>query len=332
MYPALRLGLITLSERRKAPLGLFDRHVLPLRCLPWDLDGFLEMNNGRVLTIYDLGRFAMSIRVGLWDKLKQNRWGLVVAGACAVAVDHDRTFAFDHEFGCAVEIGARHLFIQGADRAVDHIAHVHHPFLISRGLVMGPRRVKLTPVMSNLRRSLKHILAASVVTVTISLPLAAQQPEITRLYERLREAEAVDSKSITRDIRMRWEQSGSESMDYLLSRGQDALERGETRAAVEHFSAVIDHAPNFAEAYHGRAQAYIAEELAGPALADLEQTLLINPHHFDALYGMGTLLEQLDKPKLAYETYALVLEMHPHYDEAKAARARLETRVKGREL
>jgi acyl-CoA thioesterase FadM len=108
MYPALRLGLITLSERRKAPLGLFDRHVLPLRCLPWDLDGFLEMNNGRVLTLYDLGRFAMSIRVGLWDKLREQRWGLVVAGSSVryraritgfQRFDlHTRLIGWDHRF------------------------------------------------------------------------------------------------------------------------------------------------------------------------------------------------------------------------------------------
>jgi acyl-CoA thioesterase FadM len=81
MYPFLRLVSVTLSEGRKPPLGLFDTHVLPMRCLPNDLDGFLEMNNGRILTLYDLGRFGLSIRIGLWDVLKRERWGLVVAGS-----------------------------------------------------------------------------------------------------------------------------------------------------------------------------------------------------------------------------------------------------------
>ncbi len=197
---------------------------------------------------------------------------------------------------------------------------------------MAPRRVKLNLVMSILRLNLKHILAASALTVAFSIPLAAQPADLTQLYERLQEAEPTDSKSITREIRMKWGQSGSDSMDLLLQRGKDALERGEHIAAIEHFGAVIDHAPDFAEAYHGRAQAYFAEGLAGPALADLEQALLLNPHHFDALYGLATVLEQLNKPELAYKTYALVLTMHPHYDEAKAARARLETQVEGREL
>ena len=81
MYPYLRLARIMLSARAKPRLGLFDTHVMTMRCLPHDLDGFFEMNNGRVLTLYDLGRFALSMRTGLWDVLKREGWGLVVAGA-----------------------------------------------------------------------------------------------------------------------------------------------------------------------------------------------------------------------------------------------------------
>ena len=51
------------------------------RCRPWYVDMFLEVNNGRILTLYDLGRFDYSIRVGLAKILKDKRWGLVVAGS-----------------------------------------------------------------------------------------------------------------------------------------------------------------------------------------------------------------------------------------------------------
>ncbi|MEM7722857.1 MAG: acyl-CoA thioesterase [Pseudomonadota bacterium] len=71
----------TASERRKPPLGIFDLHRMRMRCLPWDMDMFLEMNNGRILTLYDIGRFAMSQRVGLFEVLKREGWGLVVAGS-----------------------------------------------------------------------------------------------------------------------------------------------------------------------------------------------------------------------------------------------------------
>jgi len=43
-------------------------------------------------------------------------------------------------------------------------------------------------------------------------------------------------------------------------------------------------------------------------------------------------LEEVGRPKLAYETYVLVLKIYPHYEEAQAARARLHDRVMGRKL
>jgi len=48
---------------------------------PWDCDIFGEINNGRHLTLFDLGRFDLGIRTGLITILRKRRWGLVVAGS-----------------------------------------------------------------------------------------------------------------------------------------------------------------------------------------------------------------------------------------------------------
>ncbi len=48
---------------------------------PWDCDIFGEVNNGRHLTLFDLGRFDFGSRTGLMQVLKKERWGLVVAGS-----------------------------------------------------------------------------------------------------------------------------------------------------------------------------------------------------------------------------------------------------------
>jgi acyl-CoA thioesterase FadM len=50
-------------------------------CLPLDADMFWEMNNGRILTFYDLGRFGLAQRIGLMRTLRDRGWGLVVAGS-----------------------------------------------------------------------------------------------------------------------------------------------------------------------------------------------------------------------------------------------------------
>ncbi|MEM9318045.1 MAG: acyl-CoA thioesterase [Pseudomonadota bacterium] len=58
-----------------------DTDVLSMRVWPSDLDLFLELNNGRQLTLYDLGRFKLAARIGLTQALRRNRWGLAVAGS-----------------------------------------------------------------------------------------------------------------------------------------------------------------------------------------------------------------------------------------------------------
>ena len=50
-----------------------------LTTLPTDLDLLGHMNNGRYLSLFDLGRFDLLVRTGVWDALKQQGWYAVVA-------------------------------------------------------------------------------------------------------------------------------------------------------------------------------------------------------------------------------------------------------------
>ncbi|PWJ22200.1 acyl-CoA thioesterase [Jannaschia seohaensis] len=81
MYPVFRLALQIWRQRRAPRMSLTDTHVSHHLCWPWDLDGFAELNNGRTLTLYDLGRFGAGARTGLMEVLRTRRWGLAVAGA-----------------------------------------------------------------------------------------------------------------------------------------------------------------------------------------------------------------------------------------------------------
>lgn len=62
-------------------MHLLDTHVSQHRCWPWDLDPWRELNNGRTLTLFDLGRLPASIRIGMVDALRAGGWGMTVAGS-----------------------------------------------------------------------------------------------------------------------------------------------------------------------------------------------------------------------------------------------------------
>lgn len=80
MYPLVRFARAVLSARRAAPLPPLAAHVSIHRVWPWDLDPWWELNNGRTLTLYDLGRIPMAIRLGIVDTMKRHGWGFTVAG------------------------------------------------------------------------------------------------------------------------------------------------------------------------------------------------------------------------------------------------------------
>lgn len=80
MYPFVRAIKEVWLGRRQAAAGLLDTHVTHHICWPWDLDLFLELNNGRALTLYDFGRIALGERTGFGAVMKRRGWGITVAG------------------------------------------------------------------------------------------------------------------------------------------------------------------------------------------------------------------------------------------------------------
>ena len=68
------------SDRR--PVGSpFDVVRSRFRVLPTDLDVYGHMNNGRYLSISDIGRFDLLRRGGLWREMRRHGWYPVVASS-----------------------------------------------------------------------------------------------------------------------------------------------------------------------------------------------------------------------------------------------------------
>ncbi|MCC1481226.1 tetratricopeptide repeat protein [Roseibaca sp. Y0-43] len=180
------------------------------------------------------------------------------------------------------------------------------------------------------RRSILNLVVAAALAW--SAPVVAQDapsddPQV--LLDRLADPTQERWQRIERQITRIWSRSGSASVDYLLQRGREAMREGQTEAAIEHFSAVIDHAPDFAEGWHARATAWFMAGKLGLALADLEYALALNPQHFLAMMGLGRILEDFGHPEQALEVMRRVQAIHPHRDDVKAAVERLDKAVQG---
>ena len=194
------------------------------------------------------------------------------------------------------------------------------------------RLTRYITYMTTLIHLIKRTVTAFAVTLTLTGPSFAQETALDELFQELSEADESNHTRIADRVISRFEKSGSPAMDLLLRRGGDALEEGDDAAAIEHLTALVDHAPDFAEGYHRRATAYFRAGLMGPALDDLRQTLVLNPRHFKAMFGVGILLEELGRSDEAIAAYEAVLEVYPLEPDAIEALARLTLEIEGQAI
>ena len=162
--------------------------------------------------------------------------------------------------------------------------------------------------------------------------LGADPQEVARLLDRLADPEQEGWEQIEESLRIEWSKSGSPAMDLLLQRGREALENEDYDAAIEHLTALTDHAPDFAEAWNLRATAFFRSDRLGLALDDIRRTLELNPHHFAAMTGLGIILEQLGMEAEALEVLRMVVRINPHREDIRDTLERLDQSVAGKAI
>lgn len=74
------LKTILLYLLRPTRRGILDESVVRFRVWPNDLDTNLHMNNGRYLTLMDLGRLDLLLHNGAMSHVLRNKWYPVLAG------------------------------------------------------------------------------------------------------------------------------------------------------------------------------------------------------------------------------------------------------------
>jgi len=79
VHMIFRTILHTLISRFGRRLGHYDIARTRFRVLPTDLDIFKHMNNGVYLSIFDIGRFDLLQRNGVWKIFNDHGWYPVVA-------------------------------------------------------------------------------------------------------------------------------------------------------------------------------------------------------------------------------------------------------------
>lgn len=194
--------------------------------------------------------------------------------------------------------------------------------------------------MSVIAPSLNRVVTAIVVVLSFSATLAgggsaaAQEAHPDRLgedqlLERLADPDQAGWRQIEERLRLEWSKSGSPAMDLLLQRGQKAIEAEDYAAAIEHLTALTDHAPDFAEGWNLRATVHFRMERYGLALEAVRRTLTLNPNHFAAMTGLGIILESMGQDSQALVVLRRAHSINPHREDVGKMIENLERELDG---
>jgi len=81
VYPLVRTAKVAAAALAGRPMSLTGTSRINLRVWPGDLDLYLHMNNGRYLSLMDLGRLDFIIRVGMLPFMRRQGWRPQLAAA-----------------------------------------------------------------------------------------------------------------------------------------------------------------------------------------------------------------------------------------------------------
>lgn len=179
----------------------------------------------------------------------------------------------------------------------------------------------------------RPIINALVAAVLCGFPVVASaQSTANDFLDRLANPELRNWDVVEAEVYQRWSISGSATADYLLRRGRAAMEAEDYDAAYDHLTALVDHAPEFAEGWNARATLFFDQQMYGPAIADLQRTLALEPRHFGALAGMGIMLEDMGNADGALAAYEAAHAIHPNQPDITRLLEELRVQFEGEAL
>lgn len=178
-------------------------------------------------------------------------------------------------------------------------------------------------------RIINFVVAAVICGIPV---VAAAQSTVDDFLDRLANPELRNWEVVEEEIYQRWQISGSATADYLLRQGIEAMEAQDYDAAYDHLTALTDHAPDFAEGWNARATLFFEQQMYGPAIADLQRTLALEPRHFGALTGLGLMLEDMGDTEHALRAFEAAHAIHPNQPDIERLLNELRVRLEGEAL
>lgn len=151
-----------------------------------------------------------------------------------------------------------------------------------------------------------------LVCLALAFSTFTYAADLEDLFEQLNAAESHRSAArIERQIWAAWGIGPSEEATEKLERAVTAMNSGEYTLSLVLLDQLVEQTPAYAEAWNKRATLYYMMGNFQQSIADIEQTVLLEPRHFGAWSGLGLMLEMLNRTEAAIRAHETVLEIYP---------------------
>ena len=148
---------------------------------------------------------------------------------------------------------------------------------------------------------------------------------LDRLFGRLKTAKSEqEAHVVEQSIWRLWMRSGSPTDDLLLEQATRSMSARQYDRALDILDTIVEHSPDFTEAWNKRATVnYIVGRL-DRSLADIDKVLALEPRHFGALSGLGMIRRDKGDERGALEAFREALAINPFMASIREAVKSLE--------
>ena len=158
-----------------------------------------------------------------------------------------------------------------------------------------------------------------------------RQELLDRLFGRLKTAKSEpEAKAIEQSIWRLWTRSGSPTDDLLLEQATKSMNARQYDKALDILDAIVEHSPDFSEAWNKRATVNYVVGRIDQSLADINKVLSLEPRHFGALSGLGMIRRDKGDERGALEAFREALSINPYMDNVRDAVKALEKEIEQR--
>jgi len=177
-------------------------------------------------------------------------------------------------------------------------------------------------------RRLRPLLLIATLACSATLFADQKHDELPDLFGKLKVANSPQQAvMIEAEIWKKWYERDDTFGGSSMSEAIEAMGTGRYTVALNLLNKLVSDQPDFAEAWNRRATIHYLLGNYEDSLADIEQTLTLEPRHFGALSGIGLIMQQMGENEKALHAFEQVLEISPQNIGAAKSIKDLETKL-----